>query len=167
MMSSDPRDWQKSSCKVSAWLHWTPLSPKSYILTFPYYLFGAGSQNWGAISQVAVLILPQTRLSLKLSSYASFFSSQDNVITITHEYLDQNHFHRMCVCVLTHFGCLRLIAPQASLSMGFCRQEYWTGLSCPPPGDLPDPGIEPASLTSNLHWQVGSLPLGPLGNIMR
>jgi len=28
--------------------------------------------------------------------------------------------------------------------MGFCRQEYWTGLPCPPPGDLPDPGIEPA-----------------------
>ena len=32
--------------------------------------------------------------------------------------------------------------------MGFSRQEYWSGLPCPPPGDLPDPGIEPASLTS-------------------
>ena len=30
--------------------------------------------------------------------------------------------------------------------MGFSRQEYWTGLQCPTPGDLPDPGIEPASL---------------------
>ena len=31
------------------------------------------------------------------------------------------------------------------LSMGFSRQEYWSGLPCPPPGDLPDPGIEPVS----------------------
>ena len=31
------------------------------------------------------------------------------------------------------------------LSVGFSRQEYWSGLPCPPPGDLPDPGIEPGS----------------------
>ena len=37
---------------------------------------------------------------------------------------------------------------QASLSMGFSRQEYWRGLPCPPPGELPDPAIEPPSLTS-------------------
>ena len=34
------------------------------------------------------------------------------------------------------------------LFMGFSRREYWSGLSCPPPGGLPDPGIEPLSLTS-------------------
>ena len=39
-------------------------------------------------------------------------------------------------------------ARQAPLSMGFSRQAYWSGLPCPPPGDLPDPGIGPASLTS-------------------
>ena len=39
------------------------------------------------------------------------------------------------------------VALQAPLSMGFPRQEYWKGLSCPPPGDLPDPGIELMSLT--------------------
>ena len=38
------------------------------------------------------------------------------------------------------------VAHQAPLSMGFSRQEYWSGLPCPPPGDLPDPGIEPSSL---------------------
>ena len=32
--------------------------------------------------------------------------------------------------------------------MGFSRQEHWSGLPCPSPGDLPDPGIEPMSLTS-------------------
>ena len=40
------------------------------------------------------------------------------------------------------------IALQAPLSMGFSRQEYWSGLPYPPPGDLPDPGIEPVSLIS-------------------
>ena len=35
---------------------------------------------------------------------------------------------------------------QTSLSIGFSRQEYWSGLPWPPPGDLPNPGIEPASL---------------------
>ena len=34
---------------------------------------------------------------------------------------------------------------QAPLSMGFSRQEYWRGLLCPPPGDLPDPWIKPGS----------------------
>ena len=41
------------------------------------------------------------------------------------------------------------VACQAPLSMGFfSRQEYWSGLPCPPPGDLPDPRIEPLSLMS-------------------
>ena len=38
------------------------------------------------------------------------------------------------------------VAYQAPLSMGFSRQEYWRGLPCPPPGDLPDPRIKPVSL---------------------
>ena len=40
------------------------------------------------------------------------------------------------------------VARQAPLSIGFSRQEYWSGLPCPSPGDLPDPGIEPMSLIS-------------------
>ena len=39
------------------------------------------------------------------------------------------------------------VADQAPLSMGFSRQEYWSGLSFPSPGDLPNPGIEPRSPT--------------------
>ena len=52
------------------------------------------------------------------------------------------------VCVLNHsfvsksLQFLRTIAHQAPLSMGFARQEYWSGLSFPPPGNLPYPGIE-------------------------
>ena len=40
------------------------------------------------------------------------------------------------------------VAHQDPLSMGFSRQEYWSGLSCPPPGDLPNPEIKPPSLMS-------------------
>ena len=55
------------------------------------------------------------------------------------------------------------VAPQAPLSMGFSRQEYWRGLPCPPPGDLPDPGTEPMALISPA-LAGGSLPLAPPGN---
>ena len=43
------------------------------------------------------------------------------------------------------FAILWTVAYQAPLSMGFSRQEYWSGLPFPSPGDLPDPGIEPGS----------------------
>ena len=48
-------------------------------------------------------------------------------------------------------------ACQVPLSMEFCRQEYWSGLSCPPSGDLPNPGIEPGSPA----LQAGSLASEP------
>ena len=51
------------------------------------------------------------------------------------------------------------VAYQAPLSMGFSRQEYWSGLPFPSPGDLPDPGIESVSPT----LAGGSLPLSLLG----
>ena len=50
------------------------------------------------------------------------------------------------------------VAYQDPLSMGFFRQDYWSGLPCPSPRDLPDPGIKPC-LFGHLHWQVGYLPL--------
>ena len=46
------------------------------------------------------------------------------------------------------FVTLWTVAHQAPLSMGFSRQEYWSELPCPPPGDRHNPGIEPASLVS-------------------
>ena len=61
------------------------------------------------------------------------------------------------VCVPSHLVVSDSLQPdelyvacQAPLSMGFSRQEYWGGLPLPPPGDLPNPGIEPASLASHL-----------------
>ena len=59
------------------------------------------------------------------------------------------------------------VAHQAPLSMGFSRQEHWSGLPFTSPGDLPNPGFKPASLTSNLHWQTGSLPLSDTWEALR
>ena len=58
----------------------------------------------------------------------------------------------LSVCVLSHFSHVQpfatpwTVACWAPLSKGFSRQEYWSGLPCLPPGDLPHPGIEPPSL---------------------
>ena len=52
------------------------------------------------------------------------------------------------VCMLSHvwlFATPWTVVHQAPLSMGFPRKEYWSGLPCPPPGHLPDPGIKPTS----------------------
>ena len=65
--------------------------------------------------------------------------------------------------------CVRLcatpwtLARQAPLSIGFLRQEYWSGLPCPPPGDLPNPGIKPKSPA----LQAGSLPLSHQGSPLK
>ena len=53
----------------------------------------------------------------------------------------------VCVCMLSHFSHVQLfatpwsVAHQAPLSLGFFRQEYWSRFLCPPPRDLPNPGI--------------------------
>ena len=71
----------------------------------------------------------------------------------------------MRVCIPSCFSCVQLfvipwaVACQVPLSMGFSKQEYWSGLPCPPPGNLLNPGIEPRSPA----WQVGSLPLASPG----
>ena len=70
------------------------------------------------------------------------------------------------LCVPSHFSHVRLfatlwtIAHQVPLSILFPRQEYWSGLPHPPPGDLPNTGIEPWFLRL-LKWQAVSLPLAP------
>ena len=67
----------------------------------------------------------------------------------------------VCVCALSCFSRVQLFATpwtvdhQAPLSTGFSRQGYRSGFPCPPPGDLPNPETEPASL---MHGQPGSLP---------
>ena len=72
------------------------------------------------------------------------------------------HLSLYCCCCLVTKSCPTLrdpmdYSPPAPLSMGFSRQEYWSGLSCPPPGDLPYLGIELMSPA----WQADSSPLKP------
>ena len=62
--------------------------------------------------------------------------------------------------VMPNSVTLCTVVCQAPLSMGLSRQECWSGLPFQSPGGLPNPGLEPASL-SLLHWQVSSLPLAP------
>ena len=65
-------------------------------------------------------------------------------------------FQSLCAC-----ATLWIVARQALQFMGFSRQEYWSGLPCHSPGDLPNPGTEPMSLSSVL--QADSLPTEPSG----
>ena len=70
-----------------------------------------------------------------------------------HKQLDMSEMTEHA-CKLSRFSHVRLsvtpwtVTLQAPLSMGSSRQEYWSGLPCPPPGGLPDPRIESVSLTS-------------------
>ena len=83
------------------------------------------------------------------------------------------------MCVLNHsvvfdFETLWTVVHQAPLSMGFPRQEYWNGLPFLSPGDLPNPGIKPVSVSRTVRWilyhsitgagtgwgQIGSIKIG-------
>ena len=81
------------------------------------------------------------------------------LLSVLHMYAKSDFSH------LQLFETLRTVACQAPLSMGFSQQEYWSGLPCPPPWDLPNSKIEP-TLLSLLHWEASSLPLMPLGSPM-
>ena len=72
-----------------------------------------------------------------------------------------------CVCLVTQ-SCLTLWDPMdcslpgSPLFMGFSRPEYWSGLPCPPPRDLPDPGIEPRSPTLQVDSLLSEPPEKPM-----
>ena len=87
---------------------------------------------------------------LKLSSYLLF---------------TEGSFTSVCTQLLRHvqlFEAPRTVAHQAPLSMGFSRQEHWSGLPFTSPGGLPSPGLN-LRLLRLLHWQMASLPLVPPG----
>ena len=73
----------------------------------------------------------------------------------------------VCVCVCLSLSCVQLfvtpwtVACQVPPSMGFSRQEYWNGLPFLPPGDLPNPVIEPRSPALQAHFLPSELPGKP------
>ena len=80
------------------------------------------------------------------------------------EYFFLSHVITSLRLQLSYFGCVRSHGLQPARLLcpwGFSRQEYWSGLPCPPPGDLPNLGTEPRSPAS----QVDSLLSEPPGNI--
>ena len=135
-----------------------------------------GDSRWHelGLTPVPCLLLPilvhapgSHRNSLELTEMPLRISvgSDSNAAWFPYWYFLHPHFSNVCVrigmyaCMLSHFSHTYLFATpwtavcQAPLSMGFSRREYWVGLPCPPPGDLPDPGIKPTSLISLLgRW---------------
>ena len=76
------------------------------------------------------------------NEYSGLISFRTDCFNLLPVYV-QSHFSHVQLCVM-----LWTVASQVPLSMGFSRQDYWSGLLFPLPGDLPDTGIEPASLMS-------------------
>ena len=74
------------------------------------------------------------------TTLSAFFSFNISVI-----FWSRKHDVLSCFCCVPLFAPPWIYSNQTTLSMGFSRQEYWSGLPCPPPGYLPDPGIEPTS----------------------
>ena len=118
-------------------------------------------QDWFHLELTGLLSLQSKGLSRAFSTAVlkhQFFGAHPKNEVVAH----------MCVCVLCHFSRVWLfatpwtIAPEAPLSMGFSRQDYWSGLAFPTPGDLPNPGIQPESPVSPT-LQVHSLPLSHQG----
>ena len=111
--------------------HSHPPTPPLFITFLPYIL---------------VAHVHLTPLSAELSGNPDAVSLMCYLCSLTH--------HLALLCVLSRFSCVRLfvtpwtVAHQAPLSMAFPKQEYRNGLPFPPSGDIPDPGIQPSSLTS-------------------
>ena len=90
----------------------------------------------------------------RISLWPSNFSARYMPQRIENRYLNKYFFTDIHVRLLSCFSHVQLSAApwtadhQAPLSVGFSRQECWSGLPCPPPGDLPEAGIEPTSAVS-------------------
>ena len=151
--------------------------PRNYIYSFSkhgiYTSNGDLPNVWTAFRAKIFISSPlvvngrreKTLVSLTQQEFSNYFL---NWIPFFHLKKKLFCYLKQCACVLSRlsrdrlFATPRTTARQAPLSMGFSRQEYWSGLPCPPPGDLPDPGTEPKSLTSSvLAGRV--LPLAPPG----
>ena len=113
----------------------SPSCPSSILLPLPEASVDLAS---------AILYIIQTVYSLCF--YACLLSFSIDFLSLVHDIV--------CAYVLSHFSpvclfvTLRTVLHQAPLSMEFSRQEYWSGLPCPPPEDLLNPRIKPASLMS-------------------
>ena len=142
-MFGNPANW-----RIPPTCEWT-LFPKSFNMFFEI------------APQFIHIVTSRCRSYFCVSMRSSFFQQPNTWNGTTY------YFPPPQVCVHTRLlqSCPTLCNPmdyscQVSLSMGFSRQEHWSGLPCLPPGDLPDPGIEPTSPA----LQGDSLLLSPWGS---
>ena len=130
---------------------------KTLTLNHTTYEF-ASQATWTCDSRRAEICL--SYLNPIILIYTTYKFSTNNKLS------DFLSFHLLYACMLSHFSCVCLsatlwtIALQSPLLVEFSRQEYWSRLPCAPPGDLPNPELNP-NLLHLLHWQAGSLPLTP------
>ena len=135
----------RSSEALFKWQHPCPGESLLWALQvfFPHSISSHFSGSWFLLET-----LPEMPYNSKYM--LTYFSSTFNFVMLP---LSMTIYMHVVVLVLSHFSCVRLfatlwtVASQPPLSMGFSRQEYWSGLPCPPSGHLTDPGVEPPFLT--------------------
>ena len=126
-------------------------------MLFDYCSFAVYSEVWGVITPTLFFFSRWLQQFGVFCSYIWIFTYSGSVKNVMGVLID----------VISHvwlIATLWTVAHQAPLSMGFSRQEYWSGLSCPSPGNLPNPGIDPGSpalqadsLPLNLQIALGSM----------
>ena len=126
-----------------------------FILKFPYCFFFSGSSRTSRSSWIPWTKRPSSKchsfsFSFFTDSVFKFCKSQLIYEIYLNTNIDTNSYkNKTCVYMPSHFSCVQLCATlwtaacQAPLSMEFFRQEYWSGLPCPPSGGLPNPRVEP------------------------
>ena len=122
-------------CKIICFKITKMLSNAGYLLSL--YTFLSFSSLLKSDSNALIISEPHSFSYFKSFVYYSKFSCShtENMLSLTSVVSDSERPYGTVAC-------------QAPLSMGFSRREYWSGLLCPPPEGLPDPGIEPVSVTS-------------------
>ena len=116
-----------------------------------------GSKNWIDIIRKTISLLAWR---IQIKCWVNNTQGCNQFLLVVFNVVPWATVHAM----YSYFSCVWLSetlwtrAHQVPLSIAFSRQKYWKGVPCPPPGDLPQPGIKSASF-SLLHWQVSSLPL--------
>ena len=149
--------WCKSQPKGRRPIYWSVRQAKRKLMLFLTH--GGG---WSTFSSPPIQMLVHKETQPKMTPETKFNLGSSWLVKLTHKINLCRH-----VCVLSYFShvwlCATLwtVARQAPLAMGFSKQQYWSGLPCPPEGDLPDPRMKP-SLVVLLHWQANSLPLNHL-----
>ena len=130
--STWPNGWRQTQKESLSWTKNTPLS-KCWNFTYRSVIFP--DSRYTILKHLFLIISPSCL-------YGIWFS------------LSAKHPNPSVCCVPSHLNHVQpfatpwTVAHQAPLSMGFFPKEYWSGLSCPPSGELPNPGIQHASLMS-------------------